>query len=908
VAVSPNSKRSNKQASELARLDSWLIEIVEQARGAGREQSNGDWRFGASDGFVLHRNGFWHDFVAGRGGHGALSLLAHLGGDPEIWLARVGDGRLGRCDGFADAAEQSLADIEATAFVEALWSRACPIADSPTALQYFANRGLDPAVGADLRWLDNQRGDEGAVVTHVSGLAGETVAVQLTHIKPDGTKSDIQPVRKLLRGPHDWRRRGAFRLGSAGAEVVMVEGVEDAIAAMMAGALRVHACLGVAGIGRAELPLDVSMAVVARDDDPPGSPASLQLGRGLARILLQGRSAKVTARAGTFVQGAKDIADLDNEAAQRMLAGADLPKDRLDAAEKDAFLDEVAFATDDVYENCRSDIAKALGWRVVKLDDSRAKRIKARVQDGAVDDGLPGQPLTFDEIEPWPEAVDGAALLDELAKTTRAYVVINRHQCDATALWGVFAHAHDLRYFAPLLIAKSAIKRSGKSRLAEVLERLVPRPLYIAGLTAAFIERAIESSRCTLLIDEADRLRSDPMVADRVAAQLNRSFKRRSARTGKNVPLPGGGHTPRLFSTWAPTFIAGIGAQADTAEDRAVILVLKRKLVSEKTKQLRDADGADLVVLGRKVARWVADHENELRQYDSTVSPLDVDNDRAKDVWDPLLAIADTVGGEWPKRARAAGKALVAAAEEEDLKIMLLGDIRAIFRAAFPPDDPKHQEAPENDEARSSGRYGPRMTSKELVGELLKLEDQPCGAFGKGQKPLTQNVLAYTLREFGVRPGNIRLKSAVLKGYYLRTLEDAFSRYLPYDPASEPPQRYNAENSWSERVADGLNVADVPFSEKDPLQRRTATSEGDPLHFEKPLHGQPSNSGRCSDVADENPTCGGLEDSSTDRAGENEPAPADDPLTRADSEIGETEETDESAQRLPRPGRGRARR
>jgi hypothetical protein len=163
---------------------------VEQARGPGREQSNGDWRFGSSDGFVLHRTGFWHDFVAGRGGHGALSLLAHLGGDPEIWLARAGDGRLGRYDGFTDESERSLADFEAEAFVEALWSRACPIADSPVAIQYFHNRGLDPiAVGADseLKWLNNQRSDEGTVVARISGLAGETVALQLLHVKPDGT-------------------------------------------------------------------------------------------------------------------------------------------------------------------------------------------------------------------------------------------------------------------------------------------------------------------------------------------------------------------------------------------------------------------------------------------------------------------------------------------------------------------------------------------------------------------------------------------------------------------------------------------------------------------------------------------------------------------------------------------------
>ena len=133
--------------------------------------------------------------------------------------------------------------------------------------------------------------------------------------------------------------------------------------------------------------------------------------------------------------------------------------------------------------------------------------------------------------------------------------------------------------------------------------------------------------------------------------------RRASAQVGKNVPLPGGGYVPRLFSTWAPTFIAGIGKQADTAEDRAVIIALKRKLSTEKVKPLRAKDGGDLVVLARKIARFVADNETQLRTHDPAA--LDVDNDRAKDVWEPLLAIAETAGGEWPERARAAGKALV---------------------------------------------------------------------------------------------------------------------------------------------------------------------------------------------------------------------------------------------------------
>jgi hypothetical protein len=242
---------------------------------------------------------------------------------------------------------------------------------------------------------------------------------------------------------------------------------------------------------------------------------------------------------------------------------------------------------------------------------------------------------------------------------------MDAQQRDAVALWAVFTHTHDLRDFAPLLIAKSAIKRSGKSRLAEIMERLAPRPLYIAGLTTAFIERAIEDHRPTLIIDEADRIRKgDQALAERIDAQFNRSFRRAIAKVGKNVPLPGGGHEPRVFSTWAATFIAGIGKQADTAEDRAVISALKRKLSTEKVKQLRAKDGADLVVLARKIARFVADNEVRLRTHEPV--PLEIDNDRAKDVWEPLLAIAETAGGEWQNRARKAAKELSGETEEEE--------------------------------------------------------------------------------------------------------------------------------------------------------------------------------------------------------------------------------------------------
>ncbi|MDP1086397.1 DUF3631 domain-containing protein, partial [Klebsiella pneumoniae] len=55
-------------------------------------------------------------------------------------------------------------------------------------------------------------------------------------------------------------------------------------------------------------------------------------------------------------------------------------------------------------------------------------------------------------------------------------------------------------------------------------------------------------------------------------------------------------------------------------------------------------------------------------------------NDRAGDNWEPLLAIADQAGGDWPDRARAAALALSGApAEAESIRTMLLADMRRLL-------------------------------------------------------------------------------------------------------------------------------------------------------------------------------------------------------------------------------------
>jgi hypothetical protein len=442
--------------------------------------------------------------------------------------------------------------------------------------------------------------------------------------------------------------------------------------------------------------------------------------------------------------------------------------------------------------------------------------------------GLPGRPIEFEEIEPWPEPVDGAALLSELAETIGKYVVIEARQRDAVALWATHAHAHDLRDASPPLVIKSPTMRSGKSRLVETIERLAPRPLYLSGITCSFLERVIETHRPTILIDEFDALTSaDPALAEAARAQLNRSSKRRGARVGKNVPLPGGGYEGRMFSTWAPTVIAGIGDPPATVIDRAVVVSLKRKLSTDSVAPLRERDGADLARLKRKIVRFVADNETALRVREPT-PPLAVENDRARDMWDPLLAIADIAEGDWPERARRAGKALVDASEqglsEGNVDLLLLGDIRDIFADEFPPEREAAREGPGRPDD------GPKLATKDLLEKLHGLEERPWSAWGRARKPMTDKALGDRLRPYGVRSRTIRVGPSTSKGYYLSGFQDAFARYLPSSPVSK---RHTVTNARNQGETEDFDPSQIPNL----------------LRFKNPRN--PKETGVCDGVTDE---------------------------------------------------------
>jgi hypothetical protein len=147
------------------------------------------------------------------------------------------------------------------------------------------------------------------------------------------------------------------------------------------------------------------------------------------------------------------------------------------------------------YDRLRKEQAKALGIQVKTLDDL----VKAARNDDGESVRFP-----FPEVEPHPEPIDPALLLNEAANLVRRYVVMDKEQTDAAALWIAMTWFIDVVEVAPLGIITAPEKACGKSQLLDVLGRMVSRPLPAASSSASFLFRAIAAWRPTILIDEAD--------------------------------------------------------------------------------------------------------------------------------------------------------------------------------------------------------------------------------------------------------------------------------------------------------------------------------------------------------------------------------------------------------------------
>ncbi|MFP3989380.1 DUF3631 domain-containing protein [Streptomyces sp. E11-3] len=377
--------------------------------------------------------------------------------------------------------------------------------------------------------------------------------------------------------------------------------------------------------------------------------------------------------------------------------------------------------------------------------------------------------------------IDGAALLDEVEAFHRRFNVFPTEAAHvAVVLWDAHAHLLDCFESTPRLAFLSPEPGSGKSRALEIVETLVPHPMAAVDASAAALFRAVsgvDGQRPTILFDEIDTI-FGPKAGDN--EQL-RGFINAGHRRGKVMYRcvgDGANQTVQAFPSYTAVAVAGLGSLPDTILTRSVIIRMRRRARNEKAEpyrsRLHEKEG---FALRDRLAAW-AEQVSEQVSGAWPEMPEGV-TDRPADVWEPLLAVADAVGGHWPRRARDACLELVKASQVNDkgsIGIRLLTDLRDHVMTGID-----------------------RLPTIAILDRLNALDDAPWADFNG--KPLDSRRLSRMLSEYVTADGapvtsrNIKTGGGVLKGYYAADLYDAWQRYcppLPESPLLPLPEGENA--------------------------------------------------------------------------------------------------------------------
>lgn len=365
-------------------------------------------------------------------------------------------------------------------------------------------------------------------------------------------------------------------------------------------------------------------------------------------------------------------------------------------------------------------------------------------------------------------AIDGAALLDVTRDFLARFVAFpSAWSLDAVTLWAAHAHMAEHFHTTPRLAVLSPEPESGKTRTLEILELLTPNPMLIVSPSVAAIFRKLAQGPITLLFDEVDTIftkRGKDDQNEDLRALLNAGYRR-----GASIPrCVGPKHEVQDFTVFAPAALAGIGDLPETVMTRAIVLRMRRRTPEERVEQFRlrvhESEGHEL---SEQLRLWATIAGPEAGQAWPDL-PEGV-TDRRAEAWEPLIAVADQAGGDWPDRARQAAVIYVSDVSlsmgvSASLGIRLLADLKQVF--------------------------GDRdaVFTDELLKALDALDEAPWGDL-RGSA-LNARGLAMRLKRYGISSRQVRIGERTAKGYRREDLHDSWVRYLVPPP---PPKKKQEE-------------------------------------------------------------------------------------------------------------------
>ncbi len=278
--------------------------------------------------------------------------------------------------------------------------------------------------------------------------------------------------------------------------------------------------------------------------------------------------------------------------------------------------------------------------------------------------------------------IDGQEMLKKVANFLGQYLACTPSHLAVLSLWTLHTHCFTASPVTPYLHIRSQERDAGKTVCMELLNLLCSSPWLAAGCTpAVLLAKLTQAERGTLLLDDCDpvvaRARNPVMLG-----LLNRGFTREQAYS---IPGTAGGQATILaVDAFCPKAFAGMLPLPSSIDQLCIPINLEPKDFDAQVKRFSvRAVRSQSEPIRELLHQWTVENAAKLvavAPYDESRFPQEL-SPRQQDCAEPLLQLADLIGGNWPDWARQALVNIytIDDREEEDFVKELLHDLREMF-------------------------------------------------------------------------------------------------------------------------------------------------------------------------------------------------------------------------------------
>jgi len=211
------------------------------------------------------------------------------------------------------------------------------------------------------------------------------------------------------------------------------------------------------------------------------------------------------------------------------------------------------------------------------------------------------------------------------------------YTAEVLSLWTIGTYIYPIFESYPY-ISFTGERGSGKTKTLNVAEKLCFNAVYSSDMSSSLLFRIIEGSSCTVLIDEAERLK-DPKLSQDFRLLLNAGYKR-GGRAHRSKPET---FDPQSFEVYSPKMIANIKGLEEVLESRCIQFTMLRTRDIEKANKVVTKSGEDWSYIRHLLYTFGLTFFQEIQDLylnDTETKSMRAISGREGELWHPLLAIA----------------------------------------------------------------------------------------------------------------------------------------------------------------------------------------------------------------------------------------------------------------------------